>query len=32
MRRGIHDVHQSYPGYLLLMEKDVDRAGEKALR
>jgi hypothetical protein len=32
VRRGIHDVHQSYPGYLSLLEKDFDRAGEKALR
>jgi hypothetical protein len=32
VRRGIHDVYQSYPGYLPLMEKDFDRAGEKALR
>jgi len=32
VRRGIHAVHQRYPGYLSLMEKDFDRAGEKALR
>jgi len=32
VKREIPEVHQSYPGYLLLMEKDVDRAGEKALR
>ena len=32
VRRRIHDIYQSYPGYLSLMEKDFDRAGEKALR